>query len=60
MDWFNRLGTMYQLLNLTPALAKDFALHGPQTDLAYVLAYASQNTDAPLSVYPADAPDMGE
>lgn len=54
MEWFDRLGGMYQFLNDTPALAKDMALHGPQTDLGYSLAYAMQNTSAPIDVYPAD------
>lgn len=54
MEWFDRLGAMYQFLNSTPALAKDMALHGPQTDLGYSLAYAMQNTSAPIDVYPAD------
>lgn len=55
MDWFTRMGAMYQLLNNTPALAKDMALHGPQTDLGYTLAYAMQNTATPIDAYPADA-----
>lgn len=55
MEWFDRLGAMYQFLNDTPALAKDMALHGPQNDLVYSLAYAMQNTIAPIDVYPADA-----
>ncbi|MGN6127881.1 MAG: hypothetical protein ACTHON_15070 [Humibacter sp.] len=54
MDWFTRLGAMYQLLNDTPALAQDFALRGPQSDLGYTLAYAAQNTQADIDVYPAD------
>lgn len=54
MDWFTRLGGMYQLLNDTPALAGDFAVRGPQSDLAYGLAYATQNTSADIDVYPAD------
>lgn len=54
MEWFDRLGAMYQFLNSTPALAHDMATKGPQTDLGYSLAYAMQNTSAPIDVYPAD------
>lgn len=50
---------MYRFLNTTPALAKDMALHGPQGDLGYTLAYGLQNTQAPIDVYPADAPTGG-
>lgn len=59
MEWFERLGAMYQFLNDTPALAKDMALHGPQTDLGYSLAYSLQGTSAPIDVYPADSQTMG-
>jgi hypothetical protein len=31
------------------------ATSGPQTDLGYLLAYASQNTSTPLDVYPTGA-----
>lgn len=55
MDWWDRVGAMYQFLNDTPALAKDMALKGPQSDFAYTLAYALQNTGAPIDVYPADS-----
>lgn len=55
MEWFDRLGAMYQFFNQTPALAHDMAVRGPQTDLAYSLAYAAQNTATPIDVYPADA-----
>lgn len=54
MDFWDRFGAMYQLFNDTPALAHDMAHHGPQTDLAYALAYSMQNTAAPIDVYPAD------
>jgi hypothetical protein len=55
MEWFERLGAMYQFLNNAPPLAQQFSTAGPQTDLGYLLAYASQNTSTPLDVYPADA-----
>lgn len=54
MEWFTRLGAMYQLLNDTPALAQDMATKGPQSDLGYALAYSLQNTGADIDVYPAD------
>lgn len=54
MEWFDRLGAMYQFLNDTPALAHDMASKGPQTDLGYALAYGLQNTSAAIDVYPAD------
>lgn len=54
MEWFDRLGAMYQFLNDTPALAHDMATKGPQTDLGYAMAYGLQNTSADLDVYPAD------
>lgn len=54
MEWFDRLGAMYQFLNDTPALAHDMTVRGPQNDFGYTLAYAMQNTSAPIDVYPAD------
>lgn len=54
MEWANRLGALYKFLNDTPAAAQTLASHGPQTDLAYALAYAMQNTSAVLDPYPAD------
>jgi len=54
MEWFERLGAMYQLFNNAPALAYDMAINGPQTDQAYDLAFAAQNTAAPIDVYPSD------
>jgi hypothetical protein len=54
MDWFDRLGAMYAFLNDTPALAHDMTMRAPQTDFSYTLAYAMQNTAAPIDVYPAD------
>jgi hypothetical protein len=59
MEWANRLGAMYQFLNDTPALAQDMASRGPQTDLAYALAYAMQNTAQDIDVYPADTQTAG-
>lgn len=55
MEFWNRIGAMYQFLNDTPALAKDMALKGPQSDFGYTLAYALQNTQAPIDVYPSDS-----
>jgi len=55
MEWFDRFGAMYQFLNDTPALAHDMALKGPQSDFSYSLAYALQNTSAPIDVYPSDS-----
>jgi hypothetical protein len=54
MEWWDRLGAMYQFFNDTPALAHDMATKGPQSDFAYSLAYGLQNTAANLDVYPAD------
>ncbi len=54
MEWWERLGAMYQLFNDTPALAHDMAVSGPQGDLAYALAYGLQRTSAQIDVYPAD------
>lgn len=51
---------MYQFLNDTPALAKDMALHGPQTDMAYAMAYGLQNTSTNIDVYPADSQTLGD
>lgn len=55
MEWFDRFGAMAQFLGDTPALAHDMALKGPQSDLVYSLAFALQNTQAPIDVYPADS-----
>lgn len=60
MEWFERFGAMYQFLNDTPALAKDMALHGPQTDMAYAMAYGLQNTSTNIDVYPADSQTLGD
>lgn len=60
MEWFERLGAMYSFFNDTPALAQQMTTGGPQTDLGYLLAYASQNTSTPLDVYPADTQTAGE
>lgn len=54
MDFWDRVGAMYQFFNDTPALAHDMALKGPQSDFGYSLAYGLQNTSAPIDVYPAD------
>lgn len=54
MEFWDRMGAMYQFFNSTPALAHDMATKGPQTDLLYSLAYGLQNTSAPIDVYPAD------
>lgn len=54
MEWWQRVGSMYQFFNDVPALAHDMALKGPQSDFAYSLAYALQNTSADIDVYPAD------
>lgn len=54
MEWVDRMGAMYQFLGI-PAMAKDMALHGPQSDFAYSLAYGLQNTSTDIDVYPADA-----
>lgn len=59
MEWADRLGALYQFLNAAPALAKDMALGGPQTDLTYDMAYAMQNTSTALDVYPADTQTFG-
>lgn len=59
MEWFDRLGAMYQFFNDTPALAHDMATKGPDGDFAYALAYAAQNTAAPIDVYPADSQTLG-
>jgi hypothetical protein len=59
MDFWNRIGAMYQFFNDTPALAHDMAVRGPQTDLAYSLAYGLQSTAAPIDVYPADTETAG-
>lgn len=53
-DWLDRLGAMYGFLGDTPALAHDMAVRGSQDDLPYALAYAMQNTSAPIDVYPSD------
>lgn len=55
MDFWDRIGAMYQFLNDTPALAHDMATKGPQNDLAYSLAYGLQATSTPLDVYPSDS-----
>lgn len=55
MEFWDRMGAMYQFLNDTPALAHDMATKGPQTDFAYTLAYGLQNTATPIDVYPSDA-----
>lgn len=59
MEWANRLGAMYQFFNETPALAADFAHHGPRTDLVYDMAYGLQNTSAELNVYPVETATAG-
>lgn len=59
MEWFERFGAMYQFLNDTPALAHDMAVHGPQGDLPYYLAYAMQDTPMPIDVYPSDTQTLG-
>lgn len=59
MEWWNRLGGMYQFFNDTPALAKDMTVHGPEGDFAFYLAYGLQNTSAPIDVYPADSQSLG-
>lgn len=59
MDWWDRLGAMSMFLGQTPALAHDMAVHGPQTDLGYDLAYGLQATATPLDAYPADTQTMG-
>lgn len=59
MEWFERLGAMYQFFNDTPPLAQSFTTDGPQTDLGYLLAYASQNTSTNLDPYPADTQTAG-
>lgn len=53
-DWGDRFGAMYGFLSDTPALAHDMAMRGAQTDLPYTMAYAMQNTAAPIDVYPSD------
>ena len=59
MDWVDRMGAMYMFFNDTPAVAQDWASHGPQTDLSYNLAYAMQNTASVLDAYPADSQTAG-
>jgi hypothetical protein len=59
MEWFDRLGGMYMFLNDTPALAHDMSTRGPQSDLAYNLAYSMQNTSTDLDAYPADTQTAG-
>lgn len=60
MDFWNRIGAMYQFFNDTPALGQDMATNGPQTDFAYALANTLQSSPAAIDVYPADtATDVG-
>lgn len=59
MEWSDRMGSMYSLLNSTPALAKDMSLHGPQSDFGFALAYGLQNTSTALDPYPADIQTAG-
>jgi hypothetical protein len=53
MEWVDRMGALYQFLGI-PAMAKDLALHGPQSDLSYDLAYGLQATSTTIDAYPAD------
>lgn len=53
MEWWNRVGAMYQFLTATPALAHDMAVNGPPTDFAYTLANNLAAGPTPLDVYPA-------
>lgn len=59
MEWFEKLGALYQFLNDTPALAHDMTVRGPDGDLPYYLAYGMQNTSVPIDVYPADTQTAG-
>lgn len=59
MEWWDRLGAMYQFLNQTPALAHDMAVNGPPTDFAYTLANNMATGPTPLDVYPVDAATGG-
>lgn len=59
MDWWNRVGAMYQFFNNTPALGYDMATKGPQGDFAYNLAYGLQAADADFDVYPVDTQNAG-
>lgn len=55
MDWFTRLGNMAAFFPDTPALAWDFAMNGPNADLAgYGLAYSLQATPESIDVYPSE------
>jgi len=55
VEWMDRLASMYQFFNQTPALAHDMATKGPQDDFSYNLAYGMANGPTPLDVYPADS-----
>lgn len=52
MDWWQNLGGYAQFFGNTPALAVDFAVHGPNPDLmGYNAAYALQTTQAQINLY---------
>lgn len=55
MEFWDRIGAMYQFFNATPALAHDMAQKGPQDDFAYTLANNLATGPTPLDVYPAGA-----
>ena len=59
MEWWDRLGAMYQFFNGTPALAHDMATKGPADDFAFTLANNLATGPTPLDVYPADVDTGG-
>ena len=58
MDWWEQLGAHLAFYPDTPALAYDMAMNGPAEHVAYILNNGLQQTDVPLDVYPAGAPDV--
>lgn len=53
MEWWDRLGGMYQFFTNAPALGHDMAVKGPQDDFAYTLANNIATGPTPIDVYPA-------
>jgi hypothetical protein len=57
MNWWNILGNYVDFFDETPALAYDFAMHGPNANhVGYGLAYGVQATPTPIDVYPSEGP----
>lgn len=55
MNWWTTLGNYISFFEETPALAVDFALHGPNANhIGYGLAYGVQGTATPIDVYPTE------